>query len=194
MSISRETFDPTKNYKRIRYHQDRDLLDSELNEQQDIINLERRKIAEGLARRIADGDVPETLKDRSVVALDLGAMIAGSKFRGEFEDRLKAVLREISEADGQIILFNRQAERIFGYGKGEVLGVSLERLVHEECPSFHATSAEAYLRERGDELLEGVHRLPGRRRDGARLELELSLSAAESDGHRFYTAILRERS
>ena len=58
-------------------------------------------IAEGLARRIADGDVPETLKDRSVVALDLGALIAGSKFRGEFEDRLKAVLKEIEDADGR---------------------------------------------------------------------------------------------
>src|SRR5215212_9200660 len=60
-------------------------------------------IVEGLAKRIVDGDVPESLRDRRVIALDLGALVAGSKYRGEFEDRLKAVLKEISEAEGQII-------------------------------------------------------------------------------------------
>ena len=64
-------------------------------------------IAEGLASRIADGDVPETLKDRSLVSLDLGALIAGSKYRGEFEDRLKAVLREIEASEGRILPFHR---------------------------------------------------------------------------------------
>src|SRR5439155_673354 len=61
-------------------------------------------IAEGLAQRIVNGDVPEGLKERRVVALDMGALVAGSKFRGEFEERLKAVLREIEESAGSIIL------------------------------------------------------------------------------------------
>ena len=76
-------------------------------------------IAEGLAGRIADGDVPETLKDRQVVALDLGALIAGSKFRGEFEDRLKAVLREIEESDGRIVLFIDELHTLVGAGAAE---------------------------------------------------------------------------
>jgi ATP-dependent Clp protease ATP-binding subunit ClpB len=76
-------------------------------------------IAEGLARRIADGDVPETLADRSVVALDLGALIAGSKYRGEFEDRLKAVLREIEQAEGRLVLFIDELHTIVGAGAAE---------------------------------------------------------------------------
>jgi ATP-dependent Clp protease ATP-binding subunit ClpB len=76
-------------------------------------------IAEGLAQRIADGDVPESLKDRSVVALDLGALIAGSKFRGEFEDRLKAVLKEIEDADGRILLFIDELHTLVGAGAAE---------------------------------------------------------------------------
>jgi len=76
-------------------------------------------IAEGLARRIADGDVPESLKGRSVVALDLGAMIAGSKYRGEFEDRLKAVLREVEAAEGGIILFIDELHTLVGAGAAE---------------------------------------------------------------------------
>jgi ATP-dependent Clp protease ATP-binding subunit ClpB len=74
---------------------------------------------EGLARRIADGDVPETLKDRSLVVLDLGAMIAGSKYRGEFEDRLKALLREVEEAEGRIILFIDELHTLVGAGAAE---------------------------------------------------------------------------
>jgi len=76
-------------------------------------------IAEGLARRIADGDVPESLKGRSVVALDLGAMIAGSKYRGEFEDRLKAVLREVEASQGRIILFIDELHTLVGAGAAE---------------------------------------------------------------------------
>jgi ATP-dependent Clp protease ATP-binding subunit ClpB len=76
-------------------------------------------IVEGLARRIASGDVPETLRDRSVVALDLGAMIAGSKYRGEFEDRLKAVLKEIEASDGRILLFIDELHTLVGAGAAE---------------------------------------------------------------------------
>ena len=76
-------------------------------------------IAEGLAQRIVAGDVPESLKDKTVVALDIGALIAGAKYRGEFEDRLKAVLREINEADGQVILFIDELHTIVGAGAAE---------------------------------------------------------------------------
>jgi ATP-dependent Clp protease ATP-binding subunit ClpB len=76
-------------------------------------------IVEGLAQRIISGDVPETLKNKRLVALDLGAMLAGAKYRGEFEDRLKAVLREIEKSDGQIILFIDELHTIIGAGASE---------------------------------------------------------------------------
>jgi ATP-dependent Clp protease ATP-binding subunit ClpB len=76
-------------------------------------------IAEGLALRIANGDVPDTLKDRSLMALDMGALIAGAKYRGEFEERLKGVLDEVKGADGQIILFIDEMHTLIGAGKGE---------------------------------------------------------------------------
>ena len=76
-------------------------------------------IAEGLAQRIVNGDVPEGLKDRRVVALDMGALVAGSKFRGEFEDRLKAVLREVQEGAGSIILFIDEIHTLVGAGAAE---------------------------------------------------------------------------
>ncbi len=76
-------------------------------------------IVEGLAQRIVAGDVPETLKERRLITLDVGAMIAGSKYRGEFEDRLKAVLREVSEAQGQVILFIDELHTIVGAGAAE---------------------------------------------------------------------------
>jgi len=76
-------------------------------------------IAEGLAQRIVNGDVPETLKDKRVLALDMGALIAGAKFRGEFEDRLKAVLKEIDEAAGHIILFIDELHTVVGAGAAE---------------------------------------------------------------------------
>lgn len=76
-------------------------------------------IAEGIAHRIVSGDVPENLKTKRIVALDIGALIAGAKFRGEFEDRLKAVLREIHEANGQIILFIDEMHTLVGAGSAE---------------------------------------------------------------------------
>ena len=76
-------------------------------------------IVEGLAQRIVRGDVPEGLKDRSVFALDMGALLAGAKYRGEFEERLKAVLNEIKESDGRILLFIDELHTIVGAGKAE---------------------------------------------------------------------------
>ncbi len=76
-------------------------------------------IVEGLARRVVSGDVPDVLRDKRVVSLDLGAMLAGAKYRGEFEDRLKAVLKEIEEAAGQIILFIDELHTLVGAGAAE---------------------------------------------------------------------------
>ncbi|GBE05198.1 MAG TPA: ATP-dependent chaperone ClpB [Nitrospirae bacterium] len=76
-------------------------------------------LAEGLAQRITSGDVPQGLKDKRVVALDMGALVAGAKFRGEFEDRLKAVLKEIEEAEGKVILFIDELHTVVGAGAAE---------------------------------------------------------------------------
>ncbi|MEW6231321.1 MAG: ATP-dependent chaperone ClpB [Chloroflexota bacterium] len=76
-------------------------------------------IAEGLAQRIARGDVPETLKDKRIVALDLGALVAGSKYRGEFEERLKAVLKEVVQSQGEVVLFIDELHTVVGAGAAE---------------------------------------------------------------------------
>lgn len=106
-------------------------------------------IVEGLAQRIVAGDVPSSLKDRDVVALDLGAMVAGAKYRGEFEDRLKAVLREVKESDGRIILFIDELHTIVGAGStgensmdaGNMLKPALAR---GELHAIGATTLDEY--------------------------------------------------
>ncbi len=107
-------------------------------------------IVEGLAQRIVKGDVPDSLRDRRVVALDIGAMVAGSKYRGEFEDRLKAVLKEIQEAGGQIILFIDELHTIVGAGaaEGAVDAANLLKpmLARGELRAVGATTLDEYRR------------------------------------------------
>jgi ATP-dependent Clp protease ATP-binding subunit ClpB len=76
-------------------------------------------IAEGLAQRIINGDVPESLKNRQLISLDIGGLIAGAKYRGEFEDRLRSVLREVTESDGQVVLFIDELHTVVGTGAGQ---------------------------------------------------------------------------
>jgi ATP-dependent Clp protease ATP-binding subunit ClpB len=105
-------------------------------------------IAEGLAQRIVSGDVPESLRDRRVVALDIGALVAGAKYRGEFEERLKAVLKEIQEAQGQIIVFMDELHTIVGAGaaEGAVDAANLLKpmLARGELRAVGATTLDEY--------------------------------------------------
>src|SRR5207247_880631 len=105
-------------------------------------------IAEGIAQRIAKGDVPESLKDKRLVALDLASMVAGSKYRGEFEDRLKAVLKEIEAAEGSIILFIDELHTLVGAGAAEgamdAANMLKPALARGELRAIGATTLDEY--------------------------------------------------
>ncbi|MDQ6632271.1 MAG: ATP-dependent chaperone ClpB, partial [Verrucomicrobiota bacterium] len=105
-------------------------------------------IAEGLARRIVSGDVPESLKNKKLVAMDLGAMIAGAKYRGEFEDRLKAFLKEITASEGKIILFIDELHTIVGAGAAEgaadAANMLKPQLARGELRCIGATTLDEY--------------------------------------------------
>src|SRR5256714_5792910 len=105
-------------------------------------------IVEGLAQRIVSGDVPDSLRDRRVIALDIGAMVAGSKYRGEFEDRMKAVLEEIRQAEGQVIVFMDELHTIVGAGaaEGAVDAANLLKpmLARGELRAVGATTLDEY--------------------------------------------------
>src|SRR4029079_14643818 len=105
-------------------------------------------IAEGLARRIVSGDVPETLKNKRLVAMDLSAMIAGAKYRGEFEDRLKAFLKEIVSSEGKIILFIDELHTLVGAGAAEgatdAADIMKPQLARGELRCVGATTLDEY--------------------------------------------------
>jgi ATP-dependent Clp protease ATP-binding subunit ClpB len=105
-------------------------------------------IAEGLAQRIVRGDVPEGLKDKRIVALDMGALVAGAKFRGQFEERLKAVLKEVKDAEGQIILFIDELHLVVGAGRAEgsmdAANLLKPMLARGELSAIGATTLDEY--------------------------------------------------
>src|SRR5438309_968164 len=105
-------------------------------------------IVEGLARRIVEGDVPEGLRDRRLIALDIGGMVAGAKYRGEFEDRLKAVLKEITDAGGQIVVFIDELHTIVGaggaQGAGDAGNMLKPMLARGELRAIGATRLDEY--------------------------------------------------
>jgi ATP-dependent Clp protease ATP-binding subunit ClpB len=105
-------------------------------------------IVEGLARRIVDGDVPESLKEKRIVAMDIGSMLAGAKFRGEFEDRLKAFLKEVTDSQGEVILFIDELHTIVGAGAAEgavdASNMLKPQLARGELRTIGATTLDEY--------------------------------------------------
>lgn len=105
-------------------------------------------IVEGLARRIVSGDVPDSMKDKKVVSMDIGSMLAGAKFRGEFEERLKAFLKEVTDAEGKIILFIDELHTIVGAGAAEgaadASNMLKPQLARGELHAIGATTLEEY--------------------------------------------------
>ncbi|MEP2776350.1 MAG: ATP-dependent chaperone ClpB [Luteolibacter sp.] len=105
-------------------------------------------IVEGLARRIVSGDVPDSMKDKMIVSLDIGSMLAGAKFRGEFEERLKAFLKEVTDAEGRIILFIDELHTIVGAGAGEgaadASNMLKPQLARGELHTIGATTLDEY--------------------------------------------------
>ncbi|MGE5943278.1 MAG: ATP-dependent chaperone ClpB [Flavobacteriales bacterium] len=105
-------------------------------------------IAEGLAHRIIDGDVPENLKDKQIFALDMGALIAGAKYKGEFEERLKAVIKEVTESEGDIVLFIDEIHTLVGAGGGQgamdAANILKPALARGELRAIGATTLDEY--------------------------------------------------
>ena len=105
-------------------------------------------IAEGLAHRIIDGDIPENLKDKQIFALDMGALIAGAKFKGEFEERLKAVIKEVTESEGDIVLFIDEIHTLVGAGGGQgamdAANILKPALARGELRAIGATTLDEY--------------------------------------------------
>jgi ATP-dependent Clp protease ATP-binding subunit ClpB len=105
-------------------------------------------IAEGLAHRIIDGDIPENLKDKQIYALDMGALIAGAKFKGEFEERLKAVVKEVTTSDGDIVLFIDEIHTLVGAGGGQgamdAANILKPALARGELRAIGATTLDEY--------------------------------------------------
>src|SRR5690606_4150727 len=105
-------------------------------------------IAEGIAHRIVQGDIPENLKDNLIYSLDMGALIAGAKYKGEFEERLKSVVKEVTESDGQIILFIDEIHTLVGAGGGEgamdAANILKPALARGELRAIGATTLDEY--------------------------------------------------
>ena len=105
-------------------------------------------IAEGLAHRIVRGDVPENLKSKQIFSLDMGALVAGAKYKGEFEERLKSVVNEVIQSEGEIILFIDEIHTLVGAGKGDgamdAANILKPALARGELRSIGATTLDEY--------------------------------------------------